>query len=61
MMLRFSLIGRHPIDHGVILPTTFSEHTTINGKPIRSQVEGLWETGVKQVSSSFYFLFFVFT
>ncbi|CAI2728132.1 unnamed protein product [Schistosoma spindalis] len=40
--------GRHPIDHGVILPTTFSEHTTINGKPIRSQVEGLWETGVKQ-------------
>ncbi|CAH8553492.1 unnamed protein product [Schistosoma rodhaini] len=40
--------GRHPADHGVILPTTFSEHTTINGKPIRSQVEGLWETGVKQ-------------
>ncbi|CAH8850864.1 unnamed protein product [Trichobilharzia szidati] len=40
--------GRHPVDHGVILPTTFGQHTTIDGKPIRLQAEGLWETGAKQ-------------
>nr|CAX74907.1 Ectonucleotide pyrophosphatase/phosphodiesterase family member 6 precursor [Schistosoma japonicum] len=40
--------GRHPIDHGVILPTTFNGLTTVNNKPIRSRAESIWETGVKQ-------------
>ncbi|CAH8554016.1 unnamed protein product [Heterobilharzia americana] len=40
--------GRHPVDHGVVLPTSFNHHTTTDGEPIRLQAEGLWETGAKQ-------------